>query len=302
MRRQIVISLLIIALTFGGIFAGFYGAAWLHSNGWLEGDAPATLGATEAAHMLAASTPSQAWRTRVPPTPPATRAPAPTKAPWPTAVRWHSPTPRPSATPRPAATPTATPADTPIPVASSTPPFEGTPTATRTATAAATATATRTAQGGISRPPKRCTEEFQIVGSVSFHLSVWDNLSRIWEVSPADYDLFMRCTSDGARTRVRRIVQSDQLYSDSGGTIQMRDGIGPLMASSLLHEGLHITAYGWNVSKSTDCTPENRTLFHQADWLDKAADQETDPGQAEALRSLARWYRDLKDKWNCPAP
>ena len=214
-------------------------------------------------------------------------------------VRPATATPRDTATPRPTSTPapwarTATAKAMP----SSTP---GAPTsAPVTATARLTAIPTPTL--GIGRPPQRCATEFTIVGSSAFAFSVWDNLSRIHDVAPEDYDMAMACTADGTRTKVRRIVDATQLYSDYTGTVWMRNGIGALMASSLLHEGLHITRYGWNVSKSTDCTPENRTLFHQADWLDKAAAQETDPGQAEALRTLAKWYRDQKDKWNCPAP
>lgn len=224
---------------------------------------------------------------------------APTRTPLPTATA------RPTNTPAPwarTATARAMPTATPIPAIS--PP--AVPSRGATATARNTATLTPVpatpALAGIGRPPQRCATEFAVTGSASFALSVWDNLAMIHTVSPDDYDLAMACTADGARTRVRRIVQADRLYSDSSGTVWVRDGIGYLSASSLLHEMLHITAYGWNASGSMDCRPEDNTLEHQAAWLDKAADKTSDRAQADALRYLADWFRGQKGTHNCPAP
>jgi hypothetical protein len=227
--------------------------------------------------------------------------------PPPTATKRPTATPRPTNTPAPwalTATAKAMPrTPTPRPQPTSTPTVPPAPSATATArnTATLTPVPTREAAGGIGRPPQRCATEFEVVGSASFLLSVWANLAMIHAVSPADYDLAMACTADGARTRVRRIVQGTQLYSDWSGTVWVRDGIGHLAASSLLHEMLHITTYGWNASGSRDCRPENNTLEHQASWLSLAAATTQDAGLRAALLWYADWYRAQKGVWNCPA-
>lgn len=208
------------------------------------------------------------------------------------------------------ATPTRTSTPSPTPRPTMTPTPTATPVPTRTPTATTLATATRDASGGIGRPPQHCQAEFTITGSASFHASVWDNLTTIYAVSPADYEAVMACVAGagGTQTRVRRIIQADPPYathdapySDSSGTIWLKDGRGYLAAALLLHEMLHIARYGWNAPGSRDCSREDATLEHQAKWLERAADT-VGRDQAAALRYYADFFEGQKGKHNCPAP
>lgn len=202
----------------------------------------------------------------------------------------------------------ASPATTRAATATRTPVPTFTPTRTPTSAPQPTRTPTGTPTGvvgGISRPPRRCDQEFAISGtSPDFAANVWAMLTTVYQVSPADYDMVMTCQplADGrTQTRVRRIVEADQSYSDYTGTLWLLNGRGALAASLLVHEAAHVNVYGWNQPGSRDCGPENRTLERQAAFLARAAELEPDPRMASALRYYSQWYLDQRGVWQCPA-
>lgn len=211
-----------------------------------------------------------------------------------------TPTPTKTPTPTPTRKPTPTPTRTPTPTATLT------PTATPTLIPSPTLTVTPTPTDSPTRPPQVCTQEFQIIGSVEYITNIWNRLSYIYEVSPDDYSMIMTCA--GTQTKIKKIIQSDPpystfngSYSDSWGNIYLENGVGPLAASLLVHEALHINRTGWNVSGSMNCTPEDNTLEYQAQFLDRAAAATTDPVLRSALIWYAEWYRQQKGVHNCPA-
>jgi hypothetical protein len=196
---------------------------------------------------------------------------APTATTTPSTARMATATRTPTAIPTrtPTAMPTRTPTPTPAP-----------PTRTPTATLPTS--------GGCG--------QFQITGSADFVATIRDHLDYIRRISSADYSAIVTCSGRGS---VRVIQQSTRNYSDYTGKIEVTHSPGPIGASLVLHEALHITTYGWNVG--TNCTPEANVLERQAQFLERAAAATSDPDERDSLRYVASWYRSQKWTWNCPA-